>query len=220
MTSHSLQPRTIAPTINLEQELHTGFAAHAIRKKARQLVGHGRLRTDDIEDLEMDLTTALIELFPQFDPKIRCWEVFVTMVVERTAAKLVSTRRSIKRAHRYHVVSLASLVEDEDGVRVPLSTQIGDAHCLALQGVEKLTFEEQIDLSADLADAIRTLPREQREICELLTTNSISQTAKILGISRTYLREKIYMIREHFESCHVDDFLEKNTASSPPKKEV
>jgi RNA polymerase sigma factor (sigma-70 family) len=192
------QPDQASATIDLNQELQTGFTARYVRHKVRLLLWHARLRTADRPDLEQELKLAVWKAFPKFDPSRGDWRAFVATVVERRAGKLVRDRRFPKRQEANEVDSLDILVEDPDGLLVSLGSQIREDQKLAQRASSGPDDFERIDMEHDVAAIIASLPPEHRAICEQLKQGSQSQAARKLKMARSTLRCRLAEIRQRF----------------------
>jgi RNA polymerase sigma-70 factor, ECF subfamily len=91
----------MAPSIGNNSEIQhlllSGFAARAVRQKARQLVRQREFAESEREDLEQELRLHLFSRQSKFDPTIAHWNVFVRTLVERHVATLVKQRRAKTR---------------------------------------------------------------------------------------------------------------------------
>ncbi len=86
---------TSTPTESNLQELVTcGFAARAVRQKAKQLAGRSGFSFSEQEDIEQELRLHLLRRLSSFDPEIAHWNVFVRTLVERHTATLIAERRT------------------------------------------------------------------------------------------------------------------------------
>ena len=112
-------------TIDLERELTTGFAAHLIRQKAKQLIRRPEFAKSDQPDLEQELSLRVIEAFPKFDPEVAHWNAFVTTIVERNVASILEFETAEKRCSEEGIESLNTLVTDSDGNLVQRAQTIG-----------------------------------------------------------------------------------------------
>ncbi|MFQ5733102.1 MAG: hypothetical protein ACE5KM_14265 [Planctomycetaceae bacterium] len=187
-----------APT-DLQHELTEGFAGRYIRRKARQLMGHGGLKDADVRDIEQHLALAVFRASPDYVPANGHWRAFVATVVERRADQLVKKRnRKIRRA-QHATTSLHDRVDGPDGEDT-LSDLLREEHREALTGRYAPSHVELIDTVSDVRHVSATLPEYLQRVCRLLSEKSQREVAEELGISRRRLRERIEEIRAHFEA--------------------
>ena len=191
-------------TIDLERELTTGFAAHLIRQKAKQLIRRPEFTKSDQPDLEQELSLRVIEAFPKFDPEVAHWNAFVTTVVERDVASILEFETAEKRCREEGIESLNTLVTDSDGNLVQRAQTIGP------DDRDRLTCEEtpdatQIsDLRLDLEQVC--LSPELRAVCEGLKTQTVSELARELGIPRQTLVDRARKLRAIFAEHGLQEY--------------
>lgn len=178
------QKKTDAKQFELDE-----FTKRAIRKKARQLVGHAGLRKQDREDIEQELMLELLQSWPSFDPQKAHRNVFVTTVIERTAAQILRDRRAQKRDFT-RSCSLEDLVEQEEN----------SERCIAEREREWCRQNEQSDLAIDLNEILAKLPDELRDVAYLLKkSHSVTQVARELGVSSSTVKRRMLELRERLE---------------------
>jgi RNA polymerase sigma-70 factor, ECF subfamily len=95
-----MQPMStsIASGHDLPHLVTCGFAARAIRYKARQLAGRHGFSRSEREDIEQELRLDLLRRLAKFNPDIAPWNAFVRTLVDRHAATLIAQRRRRIRA--------------------------------------------------------------------------------------------------------------------------
>lgn len=165
------------------------FTKLVIRKKANQLVGRTGLRKRDRDDLEQELLLELVQSLPSFDPKKAHWNVFVTTVIERTAAQILRDRRAQKRDFT-RTCSLEEIIEQEEN---------SEQH-VADQERQWRQQQEQTDLAIDLNEALAKLPDELRAVADLLKYScSIAQIARELGLGTSTVKRRIQELRVRLE---------------------
>jgi len=178
-----------------------------IRKKARQLVGKSGFTRWDIDDICQELTLRLFRAMLSFDPNQGHWAVFVTTVVERSAASLLRDKRAEKRDHR-RVRSLNVVIaDDEHEGPVELGDTVGRRELDARLGQASRDEHDLAQLALDIAGAIAGLSPEMRELAERLKTDSVSQIARDLGVPRTTLNDRVRELRRQFEDAGLRDYL-------------
>lgn len=183
------------------------FAARLISRKARELVRRAGFRPADQEDIEQELTLLLLRRLGKFNPSVAHYNAFVTTVVERYVATILQHRAAEMRTHERDGGSLNVLVDDGDGSQIELSATIPSTQHSLRTGCHPRTDVEQSDVRHDVHDVVATLTPRQRAICELWRTESISDVARLLGISRNTFYHELSAIRQQFEAAGLRAYL-------------
>jgi RNA polymerase sigma factor (sigma-70 family) len=172
------------------------FALRLIRRKVRRLARCPGFTAADRDDLEQELMLKVWEARNRYDSRRSHPHAFVATVVERAAATLVRDRKAVKRGnHLVHCSFGTDAVCDS-----------GQEHLAVADGdiASTPSRETQIDLAHDVAELISRLPRELREVAELLSSRSKRGIARQLGISRSALDRRLEQLRAHFVAGGVD----------------
>lgn len=204
----SPSPPRPSPAIDLEQELETGFAGRYIRKKARQLVGKAGFTRSDQLDIEQDLSLALYERFPRFDPTIAPWHAFVATVISRFAASLLAARHAQKRHSGCIAASLNAHSVGDDGHWSDLSQIVESRHVSAVTGHHTRDQFELSLLRTELAAVTKRLPFDLKHLCFRLQHESVTEVSRRIRCSRTALYRRIGQLRQIFQEAGLNEFLE------------
>lgn len=167
------------------------YATTYIRLKARKLIGKYGFRESDREDIEQDLTLALLTKLAQFDANKGKFPTFVRLVVERCVVDLIRERKAMARDYR----RTESLEE--------LSEEVGDGNLTEPSYDDR----EQHDLAIDLAEALAALPEDLRKIVEYLRDTPLTEAARRHGCSREVMRGMARQIRRHFAERRLDEYI-------------
>lgn len=175
------------------------YAARTVRCTARWMVGRGGFTREDVEDLEQELMTDLLQRLTRFDPARAGRQTFIARVVENHAAKLLAARNTTRRAWTRDAVPLDDEPERNGGdrdrrCRAPLAD---DADRRAGATARRNPFE-QVDLRVDVEVVVAGLPPALRAIGERLRTESLSDVARSLGVPRTTLYHHVALLRRRF----------------------
>ena len=181
--------------IDLNVELTEGFTARYIRGKVRRLVRHAAMRHHDKDDLQQELTAAVCQALPSFDPAVGDWESFVSTVIERRAGQLLIGEKREKRLQGNAASSLDVLVKDADGVDVPLATQIRPEHQSAVTRQYRREDQEWAELLLDLETHLASLPDDERTLLLQLAKKSQAAVARARGVSRRTIRDLLERVR-------------------------
>lgn len=177
------------------------YARTCIHHKARQLVGKAGHTEDDIEDIEHDLTLDLLERLPKFDPAKAALNTFVARCVDHKVSQLLRHRQMEMRDYQRKACSLNDEVKvDEEELAERHTTLSQDEHDLRI-GKHARPAGERADLQLDVAAVLADLPLELREVAEMLTTMSISEVARYLGMPfTTFYETHLAKLRVTFEA--------------------
>ena len=186
-------------TIDLNHELTEGFAARFIRRKSRQMLEHTGLRESDRPDVEQYLLLAVWKAATSFDPAAGDWEAFVATVVERRADRFLKRRRADKRLNGQELASLDVLVKDQDGVDVPLATQIGAQHREGVTGRFAATDAELFETEHDVNVMLDSAAPRTRQLCSELLHQSERDVAEQHGVARRTVRKHMRRLRDRFD---------------------
>jgi DNA-directed RNA polymerase specialized sigma24 family protein len=181
--------------------LFAPFTRAVIRRKCRQLIGRGGLTAGDRKDLEQELLLHLIRGLPGLDRGVAHRNVFVTVVIDRSAAQILRRRRARKRDGG-PVLSLDELAAA--GGDAPGEPTEESRPC-ARGG--RRTEQERIDLASDLKGILVALPAALRALTERLKTQSLSEAARALGLPRSTPQCRVRRIRRRFEDAGLRAYL-------------
>ena len=190
-----------------KQKELSDYAMTAIHCKARQLIGKAGLTRSAVDDIEQELALDLLQRLPAFDPKKATHNTFVTRLIERRISNLLRYRLQEKRDHRRESCSLDDLVLDSEGETVPRAWTIDQDEADIRIGRRSRTRAEETDLRLDVASVIARLPRDLRQVAELLMTESLSQAARSLGVPRKDIRRAQRRLRLVFEKSGLAGYL-------------
>jgi RNA polymerase sigma factor (sigma-70 family) len=182
------------------------FEFGIVKRKARQLVGRGGFKPQDVEDLEQDLLLRLIQGLNSFDPEIAHQKSFVTAIVERAVATILRDARAGKRDHGDQQ-SLETLVEVGGESATQLGNTISDREYNRRRGRHPRTSDETDELLSDLEAVIDSLPTDQQQLAEKLKSKSIAEAAREIGVPRTTLNDAVRRLRVRFSQSHMEDHL-------------
>jgi RNA polymerase sigma factor (sigma-70 family) len=160
------------------------------------MVGRAALQESDAEELEQELLLRFLQSAKEFDPKKGNWRGFTTTIIRRAAAKMMRHRMAAKR-NPYRVRSLNAAIDPREEAQ-ELSETISQKELDARVGRCRPSDQQLAELGQDIASVMRELSDEQRLLCELLKTCSVTEAARRLKIPRTTAHEQIRKIREHF----------------------
>lgn len=159
-----------------------------IRRVARRLIGRARFGRSDVSDIEQALRLDLWSRLRHYDVGRGDEAVFLKLVIDRQAAKLVRSRRAAKRDVRRD----ESLIAPED-VTDPRGGRAEDA----------------TDVRLDVADAVARLSSELAEMAELLRTESLTSAARTLGVTHAGAKGLARRLLARFRWVGLEDYIER-----------
>jgi len=182
------------------------FARALIRKKAKQLVGRAGYRHQDREDIEQELALQFVRRLPSFDPGQGHFNVFATVVIERSVASILRHRLAKKRDDR-HVMSLSAKIDSGEEGLAELVETIGQRELDARRGQHPRFAEELAQLKFDMVETIATLSAKDRELPERLKSRNVSEISRDIGVPRSTLDERVRRLRRRFEQAGMKDYI-------------
>jgi RNA polymerase sigma factor (sigma-70 family) len=184
----------MTPTESVPGDLAPG-EVEVIQRKARSMVRRGLVPRGDLEDVRQDLAAALLAARAGFDPEVGGREAFARVVVRRAGSKIVRARRAAKR----------------DPARVrPLEDPATRA-----APADPDASQRRTDLALDVGELLRRLPENLRAVARLLERVSVTEAARVLGVPRTTLNDRIRVLREAFDRAGLRVYLPAPPVTSP-----
>ena len=192
---------------NKKQYEITDYAVTHARTKAQQLVAKPEFARHEVEDIEQDMLTDLLEHMPKFDPRRAAYNTYAAQVIDTRFLRLLRDRRREMRDPQREECSLNQLVQSPEGELVERSQLIDQHAADALADRRSRSFEEEACLRADVSSVLSSLPANLRRIAECLRTRTVTETARILAIPRSTIYGAIERLRQRFEAAGLRDYL-------------
>jgi len=166
-----------------------------IRIKAARLVrGHVVTRSDR-EDVEQTLLLELLRRLPGFDRSLSDLTTFARAAIEHAVADLVRFQKAAKRGK---------------GKTTSLEQFPPSGPALAREDEELASADAVLDVQG----LLRALPQELKRVAELLEVESVTETARRLGVGRGTVYRRIREIREFCEKPQLRKYLRTSSDSS------
>ena len=166
-----------------------------IRIKAARLVRGNVVSPSDREDVEQTLILELLRRLPGFDRSLSDLATYARAAIEHALADIVRFQKAAKRG-KGRTTSLDQLPHDSPA----LGRTDGEL--------------ESADTVLDVRDLLRKLPAELKRVGELLEVESITETARQLGVGRGTVYRRIREIREFCERPELRKYLRNSSDSS------
>ena len=185
------------------------FALDMVNIKAVELVGQADFTLDDIDDIKQEMILDLLDRLAKYDPSKSDFKLFVTCVIDRKGCKLIRHRQMAKRDYRREDCSLNEevMVADSEDPAQRLTTMDQDDHDIRM-GKYRRPVEERTQLRLDVESVLASLPPELRRAAELLQTQTVTQTARELGVPRTTFYSKhLRLLRDAFTTTGLNFYV-------------
>jgi len=184
------------------------YAVKLVHMKSQQLCRQTDFSPNDRLDIEQELMIELAERLPTHDPARATCEAFITWVVLQKIADLIRSQRTKKRRVDVEAISLNDFVfASEPGLLEERWATLDNEIFQRFTNSNSRSAEERIDLNIDLERVMKNLPKELRQLCELLTKYSIADVARKLGVARSSLYRSIHELRDVFDKAGLRDYL-------------
>ena len=173
-----------------EFTIDTAYAAidlHLLKLPAR--LQHER------EDLRQDILLAVMERAVEYDPSLASWATFQDRLIEAYLENFTLSRRWRKNQSPE---SLDEIAEEE----TEQVLKINDAHSW------ELNMQENTIFSAEVQNAIDTMPPHLRDCAELLKHYSPTETADMLSVPPNVFQRDMKKIRKIFKKAklHTENY--------------
>ena len=188
------------------QVLKLPFTESLIRRKAKRLTRHGGFSETDDEDIAQELRIAVHLACLKYRRSQGAIESFIATVVRNRIAELARNRRAKRRSPESEAGSLNQIIDTGDGPVQWVDMFDVEKHGRP-RGGQRRGDTEQVALSRDIETLLEKLSDETREVARLLMHNSPADIEQQLGMRRGKVRSHISLIREHFESCDLREYL-------------
>lgn len=173
--------------------------------KANQIIGRYGLTPSDREDLEQELTLAVLEAADAWDADRGSRNTFDNRIVNRKVATIIRYRSRGCRDYHRGRMSLDDAIRNEDGGSSSRGAMMTEDTDRRRGGVD--TSEERVELSKDVRSAVRSLEPDLQRLCDLLGKGTKSDAAESMGLSRTTIYKRCRAIRERFAQMGLADYV-------------
>lgn len=160
--------------------------------KADRLAAKFGLPAADRQDGRQELLLGLTRALRQFDPARAHWKTFVSCVLDYDYCHLVRRQMAAARHGAKRPVALEQL--DPAGRELVCERQL-----------DRAVAYTPGDLQRDVEGVLARLPERQRRICRLMKVHSLSETARILGVSKTTVHRALERARRPFRQAGLVD---------------
>jgi RNA polymerase sigma-70 factor (ECF subfamily) len=169
------------------------YAINTVRHYARRLARNPGIFPADVEDLEQELMLDLHRRLDRFNSAKASINTFIARVIENHAATILDSSRQEKNGK---MVSLHELVQNDDGDAVELIDTITASQ--SPWATHALSWNESIDLQADVLRLLARLPPSLREIAQRLMEETVSELSASTSITRQAVYVAMGKIKSRF----------------------
>ncbi len=175
------------------------YVSNLIRRKARAICRESRSLGFDVEDIEQDLWTHLVEHEARFDSGRACFETFADRVIENKVKSILRHLGAQKRDARREEFSLDDVVQGFD-------VEPGARH-ETIPSRTSMTPDCQ-DVTEDLKTLLSQLHATERAIVKALHQGTPKRCIRQqLGMSRRQFDRRLTHIRDAARSLGLSDYL-------------
>ncbi|HOX05951.1 MAG TPA: hypothetical protein PK280_06080 [Planctomycetota bacterium] len=150
---------------------------------------------EDYEDIRQELLLELVRKFPSFDPARSQEVTFAERVLSNHVTHLLQHRHSKQQTFERGMVPYPEDArEDTGGSRGHDRPKIDEGK-----------HADEVILRLSVAEVLKRLPPDLRNVAELLKEHSKIETAHRLGISNHILNGKIEQLRRIFRAAGLEE---------------
>lgn len=182
-------------------------AQELIRSKLRKLAAKTPFTQQHSEDLEQELYLAVYRGTKKvrLSPERRL--AYLTKLIDNRIIDFLRRSYAGKRDYR-RLRSLHVLVEEEDGVFVEVGATFGERTHDRRRQRQARPGQGIAELRLDVADVLRRLSPQLRELAEALASKSLPEIARETGVPRSTLQGAVAKLRRIFERANLRDYLD------------
>jgi DNA-directed RNA polymerase specialized sigma24 family protein len=174
-----------------------GLATRCIRRKAAAMLGWVGFTRLDAEDIEQELTLAVIQRLPKYDQTRSRMITYISSVVRVAALALIRRRRTAKRNHGRKPVSLDAPRQPGRSRTLTRAQSTGQAQARRHRKIATRSEVETVAMQHDVAVAVAALEPDLASVCSDLMS----------GRRRQVSNECRDQIQERFRQAGIDSYL-------------
>lgn len=187
--SQNIDPRWIASV----------EAQAIVRSEINRLARRLGIKRNSIDDLQQEVNAQILTVAHQYEGHRGAPGAFIRMVARSTIQMHMRECRAEKRKALYRNLSFDEEVFQGDDSLL-LGQLLSPADAARRLGFD--TGESDVTLRMDLAEVVATMPEDDRRICEvLMNTGTVSEAARVLGISRQQIYRHLPSIKCRLRLC-------------------
>lgn len=164
-----------------------------INIRAARLAHAGAAPGLDTEDIAQELREEVLRRAEQFDPTRACFDTFVDRIIKNRIADLARQSQAAKASRKTQSFETPILGENgEEGLTLAdILSEASPTH-----GVDDFAAKHGAGLKSDVAKFLASLCPSSRCIAITVSQGSVSDAARILGLHRSTIYERLSAIRK------------------------
>ena len=179
--------------------------AKSVAATARYLVGKTGLTSQDLPDIQQDLTLDLLQRLPSLDEGRAAKSTFVFNLLAHKAANILRDRqRACRDRNKESALPTLSETERDSSTSPVVDFDAGTAY--QPFGWQRRSEQDSWELAHDFDQVLSSLSPFQQRLCSLLTEHSISVVATRLGVCRDTVYRHLHQLREVFEAAGLKEY--------------
>jgi RNA polymerase sigma-70 factor, ECF subfamily len=178
-----------------------------IKHKAWGLIGTIGFTASDRDDIEQELAIDVLRRLPRYNPERAQLATFIVRIIDNKIASIIEARKSRFYDFRLHAYSLNEHTQDTEGWIIERGDEIDEDDYLQRTGWRCHHAHDLMNLKADIARILPTLPPELRDLCSRLQNQNVTDISAETGVPRYRIYAEIGRIREVFEQAGLRDYL-------------
>jgi len=186
-----------------------------IRIRAARLARSGTVPGLDVDDIEQELRLDLIRRAHNFNPEKSSFDTFADRVIANQIATLASATRAM-RAERVMQSLHSHVGEDEADGGLTLSDVLPET--AAIDPVDEFAMSHGPGLRGDVAKLLGALCPSSLQVAIAVSHLSVAEAARVLGLHRSTIYERLAVIRRTAQSLGLDGYFEAAPTVSPARR--
>jgi len=185
----------------VHEAIFAPYVQRLIKDKARQLRRRPEFLDVDPKDLQQEVIVQVLHRARLFDPARSAATTFCVRAIYSVVATMCRDRNRLKRGANVSTWALETMIgEGKDGEEITLGDVVHETDLTRRSGNFQPDDLESCLLALDVADALRHLAPETREVAQLMMDEVREwEIAVRLGLSRRRVRHAVATIRACLE---------------------
>lgn len=181
-----------------------------IEIRAARLAHSGAVPGLDAEDIAQELREEVLRRAECFDPTRACFDTFADRVIRNRIADLARQSQAIKASRMTQSFDAPIARKDGQG---PLTLADTLTETTSPHGVDDFAAMHGPGLKSDVARLLATLCPTSRRIAIAVSEGTVADAARVLGLHRSTIYERLASIRKTAAVLGLDGYFE-----APPRQ--
>ena len=185
-----------------------------INIRAARLAHSGAAPGLDADDIAQELREEVLRRAEQFDPTRACFDTFVDRIVKNRIADLARQSQAAKASRKTQ--SFATPILAQDGHEgLTLADTLSETS--PAFGADDFAATHGAGLKTDVAKFLASLCPSSRRIAIAVSQGSVADAARILGLHRSTIDERLNVIRKAAIAMGLDGYFEAAPRQFAPR---